>query len=107
MASVSEAAYFEQILSLSSQDWIRRPLLEGIVTSAGAGSESLVVSCRLAMTNFLRKLSQDDLERFCRCLTDILHDRITDDRIAIPTMETIAVVFETGELGRLVEGGFK
>ncbi len=37
------------LLDLGSREWIRKPFLEGYITSAGAGSESLVQATRAAL----------------------------------------------------------
>lgn len=47
------------LLELGSHSWIRKPLLEGFITSAGAGSESLVQATRAAFAADTKQLGRD------------------------------------------------
>lgn len=102
--------YFLQLLSLCShhltQDWIRKPLLGGYVTSAGAGSESLLRASRAAFVLFTEPLDLATLAIHCTYLIDLIRDNITNDRLAVPTLEFVAFLLEAGVLQRLRDEDF-
>ncbi|KAI9675943.1 MAG: hypothetical protein M1829_003181 [Trizodia sp. TS-e1964] len=96
-------SYFRQLLSLlSSPDgWIREPLLEGYVTSAGAGSESVVNASRLALIDFLDPISVESnssaftLTILYDIFLSILRGNIANDRVAVPLLEVLSFLFDT------------
>lgn len=102
--------YFRQLLSLCShhltQGWIRKPLLEGYVTSAGAGSESLLRAARAAFVLFTEPLDLGTLATHCTYLTDLIRENTTNDRLAVPTLEFVAFLFEASVLQRLRDQDF-
>lgn len=102
--------YFLQLLSLCShhltQDWVRKPLLEGYVTSAGAGSESLLRASRAAFILFTEPLDLATLVIHSTYLTDLIRENVTNDRLAVPTLEFVAFLFEAGVLQRLRDQDF-
>lgn len=102
--------YFRQLLSLCShhltQGWIRKPLLEGYVTSAGAGSESLLRASRAAFVLFAEPLDLGTLATHCTYLTDLIRENTTNDRLAVPTLEFVAFLFEASVLQRLRDQDF-
>ena len=102
--------YFLQLLSLCShqlsQDWVTKALLEGYVTSGGAGSESLLGASRAAFVMFAESSDLAALSVVCAFLTDLIRENISNDRLAVPTLEFVAFLFEAGVLQRLREQGF-
>ena len=106
----STVEYFLQLLSLCShhltQNWVRKPLLEGYVTSAGAGSESLLGASRAAFTSYTEPLDLATLAIFCTYLIDIIRENISNDRLVVPTLEFVAFLFEAGVLQRLRDQDF-
>lgn len=110
ISQTSTIEYFLQLLSLcsqtSTQDWIRKPLLEGYVTSAGAGSESLLGASRAAFNLYTESSDLTTLATLCTYLTDLLRDNISNDRLAVPILEFVAFLFEAGVLQRLRDQDF-
>lgn len=124
MAQTSTSAYFEQIISLSTRDyiktWVRQPLLEGFVTSAGAGSETVLRASREAFTAHVKTLDEEVATRgeegklriLCSHVVDIMprdstDDRLVlDDRLNVPTLEFLAFLCDSGILHRLSQAEF-
>ncbi|KAG6313649.1 hypothetical protein E4U22_000747 [Claviceps purpurea] len=108
----SSKAYFATLLSLISsvslsdklrdafqdQDrttWMAE-LLSGYVTSADTGNDDLVIASRAALTEFCQA-SQHNLDLVCRSLVQNLRTFVTQDRIAVPTLEIVAFLFHVGQ----------
>ncbi|EGE05622.1 beta-tubulin cofactor d [Trichophyton equinum CBS 127.97] len=97
-SEVSTAAYFTQLITLVQVEWPRLPLIKGLVTSLTAGADSLIISSRTAVVEFIN--SQNDNTRYCMqrdifmSLLIVLEENITDDRYAIPTVESLAFFIE-------------
>ena len=106
----STIEYFLQFLSLCSEpltrDWIRKPILEGYVTSAGAGSESLLGASRAAFTSYTELLDLAEIATMCTDLTDLIQENIPNDRLLVPTLEFVAFLFEADVLQRLRDQDF-
>ncbi|CAL5870911.1 uncharacterized protein PFLUO_LOCUS5152 [Penicillium psychrofluorescens] len=96
---VSSKEYFLQMFSLQSIDWLRVPLLQGLATSAVAGSEGLVRACRSALAEYLDSFTasqrQEILMNFVKDLSTILSDNLQDDRYAPPTIEFLAFLIDS------------
>lgn len=96
---MSSQGYFAQLLTLYTVEWIRPPLLQGLATSAVAGTEGLVRASRSAMIEFFN--AREAVERqavlitFLRVLCTILSDNLQDDRYAIPTIEFLAFLIDS------------
>lgn len=88
--------YFEQMLSLYSVGYLRVSLLEGYVSAAGAGSDSLLRSSRLALVLYAEQFSATDLIQFCNYLSSIVGQNLTNDRILVPTLVVIGFLFDAG-----------
>lgn len=93
--SVSTPEYYEQLLALRSIDWLRRPILTGYVSSAGAGSESLIRSSRAALVVYVDRSSASDRTNLFADLLTILHRREADDRLVIPTLAIVAFLLHS------------
>ena len=113
MSDVSQTStidYFLQLLSLCShpltQGWIRKPLLEGYVTSGGAGSESLLRASRAAFVFYTESSDTATLAVLCTYLTDLVEEHISNDRLAVPLLDFFAFLFEAGVLQRLKDQEF-
>ncbi|KAI9842650.1 MAG: hypothetical protein M1837_007017 [Sclerophora amabilis] len=109
-SQTSSVSYFSQILSLlhSEAHWIQYPLLEGYMTSAGAGSESVIRSSRSALEDFTSKLrieanqeSDFSLLEFGNIVAETLRSNLSSDRKLVPCLETLAFLFDIGVLGKL------
>ncbi|KAI9800273.1 MAG: hypothetical protein M1833_003387 [Piccolia ochrophora] len=103
----SSIEYFFQLLELLRRHdvaWIRDSIVEGYVTSAGVGSESVLRASRTALANFAYRLSptrqSDDfgLPDLCDSLLLALRPSEKAERLSIPTLETLAFLFDAGIL---------
>lgn len=105
ISQTSTAEYFLQLLSLCShhltQGWIRKPLLEGYVTSGGAGSESLLAASRAAFVFYTESSDLATLAVLCTYLVDIIRESVSNNRIAVPSLDFVAFLFEANVLQRL------
>ena len=106
VSDTSTEAYFLQLLSLCSFPWVIKPLLEGFLTSAGAGSESLLRSSRAALIRYTEHLPILSLVGFCRCFTVIIQEHMSNERLLVPALDTLGFLFEAGVMQRLPPGDF-
>jgi hypothetical protein len=97
-ADVSSKAYYKQLLMLLEVDWLRSHIIEGIMSSAAAGTEVLGVASRAAIVEYIQDQPEDlQLDTYLMFLTGItkqLRASANDDRVAIPTMELLAFLIE-------------
>lgn len=98
-SNVSSQGYFDQLLTLYSIEWLRQPLLQGLATSATAGSEGLVRSSRSALIQFLntQEPSQREatLRNILQDLSAVLRENLPDDRYAIPIIDFLAFLIDS------------
>jgi len=96
---VSSQEYFDQLLALYAVSWLRLPLLQGLATSAVAGTEGLVRATRSALIQFINSHGptqrQGVLVEILQILSTILNDNVQDDRYAIPTIEFFAFLIDS------------
>ncbi len=91
-----------------SEDWLRLSLLEGYVTSAGVGSESLLCASRLALVDYVGGVSQDHrILNLCNDLTELLRRSLASDRLAIPVLEVLGFLFDAGIFQQLEDVSFE
>ncbi|DAA79608.1 TPA_exp: putative Tubulin-specific chaperone D [Trichophyton benhamiae CBS 112371] len=97
-SEVSTVAYFSQLITLVQVEWLRLPLIKGLVTSLTAGADSLIISSRTAVVEFINSQNDNTRYRMQRdifmSLLIVLEESITDDRYAIPTVESLAFLIE-------------
>ncbi|KAL2840976.1 tubulin folding cofactor D C terminal-domain-containing protein [Aspergillus pseudoustus] len=97
-SQVSSTEYFLQLLELQAVDWLRLPLLQGIVTSAVVGSEGLIRSTRSALVQKINAHAAEQRpEKVTAILQDfqlILNEKLPDDRYAIPIVELSAFLLD-------------
>ncbi|PYH44553.1 tubulin-specific chaperone D [Aspergillus saccharolyticus JOP 1030-1] len=96
---VSTEEYFSQLLLLQDIPWLRTPLLQGLATSAVAGSEGLVRATRAALVRsvYLQQEQQQQQKHILAIIVDlsgILSANIQDDRYAIPVLEFLAFLLD-------------
>ena len=103
-ASVSDESYFVLMLKVGFHAPIGKRVLEGFVTTAGAGLESLLQASRSALIQFVATLTDEQLREYSGWLLDTMRENTTNDRILIPTMEVISFLLEAGALNRLQNG---
>lgn len=96
---ISSQEYFTQLLTLYTVEWLRLPLLQGLATSAVAGTEGLVRASRAALIEFFNAREpserQSVLITFLQVLCTILSDNLQNDRYATPTIEFLAFLIDS------------
>jgi hypothetical protein len=118
---VSSYAYFAETLKVFSPEkphWLKAAVLEGYVSSAGMGSESVVQNSRMVLIDAMDRLPVDTsssgvVESSCSLLEvmdiliDLLKASLSTDRVLIPLLEVIAFLLDAGILQRLASTKFK
>ena len=87
------------MLDLTQVEWLRLPILEGLVTCAGAGTETALRASRdslLQMFADQREKEIDGHPDVFEGLLDVLEAHLTDDRYAIPSVEVLAYLLNSG-----------
>ena len=75
--------------------------MEGFVTSAGSGSESILRVSRAALVSYLVHASADSLVAFYESLVQMLKSNVSSDRLSTPILEVLGFLLDTKVLGRL------
>ncbi|KAF2103374.1 hypothetical protein NA57DRAFT_63931 [Rhizodiscina lignyota] len=113
--TVSSPAYFafwmKKMVDVSSPPF-RHAILEGYVSSAGMGSESVVQVARAALLSAVDPLlpesnNQLSLIAVANVLMDVFKKHLENDRILLPLLEIIAFLLDMQILQRLAETTFK
>jgi hypothetical protein len=116
---VSSYAYFTETLKIfnpSSPYWLKVAVLEGYISSAGMGSESVVQNSRMALVDAIDQLPvtlSEVNESGCSLLDimdqllELLKINIFTERTLIPILEVIAFLFDAQILQRLIGTSFK
>lgn len=86
---------------------VQRTLLEGYISSAGMGSESLVQTSRKALADALNGLSDDKLVTVFTEFTIILKESISVDRVVLPLLEVFSFLLDVQIFQKLRDTGFK
>ena len=94
-------------MSFCRETWTRVPLLNGYVTSAGSGSESVLQASREAFVAYTVGCSPFELVTYCTNIVDIVQDNPSDDRLVVPTVEFLGFLFDAGVLPHLVKEIFE
>jgi hypothetical protein len=100
-SQVSSFNYFHQLLKLLQVDTLRRPLVQGLITSSSTGTEGLIQSSRFALIDFLETQQSSDEQKYewvnklIEDLVSILETNLVDDRYAIPALEISAFLVDT------------
>lgn len=71
-------------------------LLTGLVSSAAAGSETLIRVTRQALVEFCRQQDNKMIEPVISTLLNMLKENLSVDRVVVPTLETIGYLFDEG-----------
>ncbi|OCL03190.1 hypothetical protein AOQ84DRAFT_392453 [Glonium stellatum] len=115
---VSSYAYFAETLKIfnpSSPPLLKAAVLEGYISSAGMGSESVVQNSRMALVDAIGQLPatlSDESESGCSLLDilgqllELLRLNISTERILIPLLDVIAFLFDVQILQRLTDTNF-
>ncbi|KAF3003602.1 hypothetical protein E8E13_007103 [Curvularia kusanoi] len=114
---VSSQAYFREALKamqLTDSPVIREAICQGLVSSAGMASESVVQNCRDAVLDFTMALPLTNttgnetftLVDFALCLVDLLKKELENDRVLLPLLEGWSFLFDMHIAHRLVPTNF-
>ena len=93
--------------------WLNKPILEGYVSSAGMGSESVLQVARQALVDCMSTAPTDKTDSrvsvrdTANMLVEVFQDNLTNDRVVLPLLETIAFLLDVGVLLRLEQTDFK
>ena len=87
--------------------WAQQPLLEGYVTTAGTGSESVLRAARSALSAYLQSLDDDGLREFSSAFQKVLEITLTKERLAVSALETLAFILDTRSLSGPAESILK
>lgn len=98
----SSVKYFRQLLFLTTLEWARKPFLEGFVTSAGTGSETLVQASRSAFVQYAATLPSEESHELCMAAIDIFMENAANERLIVPTMEFLVFLFDAHLLQALM-----
>lgn len=118
LENVSSQAYFRGALAAmlsTNSNVIKEAICQGLVSSAGMASESVVQNCREAVLDFTITLplsSTSDskgftLVDFVTCLLELLKKELGNDRVLLPLLEVWAFLFDMQVVQRLVTTSFK
>lgn len=93
---MSSREFFEGLVPLLQHPRLKAEFLKGYVTSAGAGSDSLLKTSRTVLLEYLTLTSPSPSSYICAILETMLEvlDKNTSDRIVIPALEVVAVILE-------------
>ncbi|OKL56274.1 hypothetical protein UA08_08481 [Talaromyces atroroseus] len=97
-SQVSSFNYFHQLLKLLQLENMRTALVQGLITSATAGTDGLIQSSRFALIDFIESQTEDRFQWVNKLIGDlvtILEANLVDDRYAIPAMEMSAFLVDT------------
>ena len=92
--SISSPEYFVGILSAAASQGLLRHLLQGLVTSIGAGSESIMVASRCALSRYLEQSDVEQQVSLLRELQSLLRAHYSCERLSVPILETLSYVLE-------------
>ena len=115
---VSSQAYFREALNAmqsTNSPIIKESICQGLVSSAGMASESVVQNCREAILDFVTTLpltrilgsKEFTLVDFATCLVDLLKKEHQNDRVLLPLLEGWVFLFDMHIMHRLVSTDFK
>lgn len=86
-------------------------IVEGYISSAGMGSESVVQASRLALVERLEVLPTESesfsLLHVANAILDVFKAQLANDRIILPLLEVLAFLLDAQVLQRLVGSNFK
>ena len=105
LADVSSTAYYLQLLELFHVPRLRQSLVQGLASSAFAGTEGLGRESRAAIVSFIQCQSGRDQVNVQRLFFNVLAMQLEvtpdDERLAVPLMEFLAFLFEQDAAGAI------
>jgi len=107
LADITSIVYCSQILKLVEIDWLRANVIQGMASSAVAGTEDQGRAARAAVVSYLQeqtaKGAPGSQVTFLGTLVDLLRTSLSEDRVVGPRMELLAFLIEQGFYTDLVE----
>lgn len=112
----SSYPYFQGLLRIVESEevsWAHRSLLEGYLTSAGAGSPSVLEASRRALADFVEETAGNvdshafSLGTLCGYILAILRDNQNHDRVIVPALEVAAFLLNLGLADLMNHDDFK
>ena len=96
LSDTSSIPYFLQMTSLLSVKWVRLSMLQGLVTSAGVGSESVICASRAAWVAHLERAVDEELIQLWHDFSSIFQRSKESDRLAVPSLELFGFFLACG-----------
>ncbi|OZJ03190.1 hypothetical protein BZG36_03316 [Bifiguratus adelaidae] len=99
----SPAEVFSKMVPLLAIGQYRTQLLTGLIISAGGLTEALVRHSSVSLLNYIASLSSStspSLETILMCILDIFQSHSKKDRVSIPVLEVLGMLFENGTMSR-------
>lgn len=88
-------------MSLLSVPWVRFHYVQGLVTTAGVGSESLLCTTRATLLDHLERVDEDLLVLLWQDLLSALQLVAQKERLTIPAFEVLCFLLENDVWGSL------
>jgi len=88
-------------MSLLSVPWVRVPFVQGLVTTAGVGSEALLCTTRATLLEYLEQAHEDLLILLWQDLLGALLLEGQKERLTIPVLEVLSFLLGNGLWSRL------
>jgi hypothetical protein len=86
--------YFFQVISLLSIAAIRIPLMEGLVSATGVGSDAILRASREALFAYLEQSSPLRLVTVCEAFISLLQTHMENDRLLVPILEVLGFLLD-------------
>lgn len=90
-SNVTSLQYFTALIPLLNHPSLSTPLLQGLVTSAGAGSDTLLKTSRAALIAYLSSAAPP----FTSSILTTLANLLQSDRTTTPALEVISAILES------------
>ncbi|KAK8161036.1 tubulin folding cofactor D C terminal-domain-containing protein [Phyllosticta citrichinensis] len=111
---VSSLEYFQTALKqldLDLEEPMKLAFVEGYISSAGMGSESVVQASRLALVEKMESLpvegEQTSLVNVANAILGVFKANLSNDRVIMPLLDVVAFLFDAQVLQRLNGSNFK
>ncbi|OJD35564.1 beta-tubulin cofactor d [Diplodia corticola] len=113
-SGISSHDYFTRAIKYFNSDTTATTglaIVEGYISSAGMGSESVVQASRLALVEHLQALPTESdgfsLFHVANTILDVCKAHLANDRIIVPMLEVLAFLLDAQVFQRLVGSSFK
>jgi len=93
---------FPRTVQLLAFDEYRRAALTGLVISVGGLTESLVKASSASLLEFLKASDPPQVQAFFATLLEVFKDNATNDRVTVPVLNAVDLLFCNGVLDPLI-----